>query len=384
MGDQLAAFFALPPSRVLVGGPPQGGCAAAPGPGAVRPGAAAAARGAGFAGRGRGRGAGAGDGVWTARSRANAWIQRASAASADGAAPDRGTAAGDGRAAAPAAQSQQAVAVSAPPAKGGAAARGGRGGGTARGAKKGGAPPKGAGSTAPAKTPQREMLWDGNNVGKLPNVMWRAVSMEDLRLHPHFVGLPEPHNVTIETAMDYRQFRQGSKEWCLLHDGRLTTSRMAPILGIYEPAAASKLGVPRSLSGHHKVMEAYFHLTRPPCSRADLEAASAEAPRAPAAGAAGDGGGPRGAVLATEPMTRGQRRRARGKAKQQGAQAAGPQAPAPAAAPAGGGGGGGGGGGWRRRCGRRPGRARGFHMCIALRSRGRGRRGVWRVLGMRA
>jgi hypothetical protein len=29
---------------------------------------------------------------------------------------------------------------------------------------------------------------------------------------------------------------------------------MAPILGIYEPVAASKLGVPRSLSGHHKVM----------------------------------------------------------------------------------------------------------------------------------
>eukprot|EP00277_Geminigera_cryophila_P008800 CAMPEP_0179409726 /NCGR_PEP_ID=MMETSP0799-20121207/2870_1 /TAXON_ID=46947 /ORGANISM="Geminigera cryophila, Strain CCMP2564" /LENGTH=117 /DNA_ID=CAMNT_0021181453 /DNA_START=140 /DNA_END=489 /DNA_ORIENTATION=+ len=104
--------------------------------------------------------------------------------------------------------------------------------------------------------------------------MWRAVSMEDLRLHPHFVGLPEPEDVRIESAMDYRKFRQGSKEWGLLHDGRLTTSRMGPMLGIYEPTAQSKLGVPRSLSGHHKAMDAYQHLIRPPCDASALDSAS--------------------------------------------------------------------------------------------------------------
>ena len=51
----------------------------------------------------------------------------------------------------------------------------------------------------------------------------------------------------------------------MLHDGRLTTSRMAPILGIYESVAMSKLGVPRSLCGHHKAMDAYYHLVRAPC-----------------------------------------------------------------------------------------------------------------------
>ena len=75
--------------------------------------------------------------------------------------------------------------------------------------------------------------------------------------HPHFVGLPEPDAVTIESALDYRKFQQGSKQWCLLHDGRLTTSRMAPILGIYEAVAMSRLGVPRSLCGHHKGKRAH-------------------------------------------------------------------------------------------------------------------------------
>lgn len=63
-------------------------------------------------------------------------------------------------------------------------------------------------------------------------------------------------------------------------------------------------------------MEAYFHLIRPPCTREDLEAASREGRTATAAAEA-ENAAPRGAVLAGEPMTRGQRRRARGKAKQE-------------------------------------------------------------------
>jgi len=164
------------------------------------------------------------------------------------------------------------------------------------------------------------MLWDGKNVGSLPNMMWRAVSMEDLRLHPHFVGLPEPEQVTIESPMDYRKFRQGSKEWSLLHDGRLTTSRMAPILGIYEPTAQSKLGVPRSLSGHHKAMDAYLHLIRPPCDAAAPDSATWGDDVPDAEGEKENGGGSSGipgtrGLFVGEPMSRGQRRRARGKDK---------------------------------------------------------------------
>ena len=55
-----------------------------------------------------------------------------------------------------------------------------------------------------------------------------------------------------------------------------TYTYIAPILGIYEPTAQSKLAVPRSLSGHHKVMEAYFHLIRAPCDEARLDALQAQ------------------------------------------------------------------------------------------------------------
>ena len=183
MGDHLAAFFALPPSRALVGDPPTASVALRQ---AVRPDLVAglqalniagpagrtAAGSAEFTGRGRARGARGSDGL-SARARANAWIQRAgqlAAVSDNGAAAER-----QDHDTPPGGQQQQA---SAP----------GRGGGGAHGGRKGGGQAKGNMPVA-AKT-QREMLWDGNNVGKLPNMMWRAVSMEDLRMHPHFVSLP--------------------------------------------------------------------------------------------------------------------------------------------------------------------------------------------------
>ena len=208
MGDHLAAFFALPPSRALVGDPPKGGGVALRQ--AVRPDLVAglqalnvagpagrtAAGSAEFPERGRGRGRGRfgarGSGGLSARARANAWIQRAgqlSAVSDNGAAVESQDAQDGGHDAPHGGQQQQASVPAAAVLRndGGAAARG-RGGGGARGGKKGGGQAK-ANMPVAAKT-QREMLWDGNNVGKLPNMMWRAVSMEDLRMHPHFVGLP--------------------------------------------------------------------------------------------------------------------------------------------------------------------------------------------------
>ncbi len=49
-----------------------------------------------------------------------------------------------------------------------------------------------------------------------------------------------------------------------LHDGRITTSIMASVVGLYEPASASVIGVPPSLSGHHKALAAYARLRAAP------------------------------------------------------------------------------------------------------------------------
>lgn len=344
--DQLAAFFALPPSQLLVRQPPS---RVQTGP---RPSNALAEEGAGtfgastngnrpgsrmrgafgrMPGVGGGRGVGRSRGAFGAirprgRARDNASVQFATAvaSSAGSASGEDPTAASEG-AAAVVEKEQNATAGE----LGAAGARQARGTG---GKWRNGV--KSAKKNLPvAAKEKREMLWDGKNAGSLPNMMWRAVEMEDLRLHPHFVGLPEPEEVKIESATDYRKFRQGSKQWCMLHDGRLTTSRMAPILGIYESVAMSKLGVPRSLCGHHKAMDAYYHLIRPPCSVADLEAEACNGvpPAQPAAGGPGGAGGA-GSLLAGEPMTRGQRRRARGKAKKQQQQQA--AQPPPAVIPA--------------------------------------------------
>ncbi len=197
MGDHLAAFFALPPSRALVGEPPRVG----PGKGggvalrqAVRPDLVAGMQALNVAGpacrtgagRGRGRGGARGSDGLSARARANAWIQRAgqlSAVSDNGAAAESQDAQDGGHDAPPAPVPAAAVLR-----KDGGASAQGRGGGGARGGKKGSGQAKG--NMPVAAKNQREMLWDGQNVGKLPNMMWRAVSMEDLRMHPHFVSLP--------------------------------------------------------------------------------------------------------------------------------------------------------------------------------------------------
>eukprot|EP00290_Baffinella_frigidus_P001617 CAMPEP_0180166824 /NCGR_PEP_ID=MMETSP0986-20121125/31797_1 /TAXON_ID=697907 /ORGANISM="non described non described, Strain CCMP2293" /LENGTH=88 /DNA_ID=CAMNT_0022118069 /DNA_START=53 /DNA_END=316 /DNA_ORIENTATION=- len=88
--------------------------------------------------------------------------------------------------------------------------------------------------------------------------------MDHLRAHPLFVAAPEPHQVVVNGPADYNSFRQDSAEWSMLHDGRVTTSRMASILGFYEPLGATILSVPRSLSGSHKAAEAAYKLALPP------------------------------------------------------------------------------------------------------------------------
>jgi len=76
-------------------------------------------------------------------------------------------------------------------------------------------------------------------------------------------------------------------------------------------------GVPRWLSGHHKAMDAYQHLIRPPCDASALDSASWGEDVPAAEGEEGGGGGGTGArgLFVGESMTRGQRRRSRGKDK---------------------------------------------------------------------
>eukprot|EP01039_Chlorochromonas_danica_P008438 gene8438-9304_t len=108
--------------------------------------------------------------------------------------------------------------------------------------------------------------------GSVPNVHWRAVPMEDLRLHPLYQPLPPTDHVTLSSSSSSSSspediaglFRQGSWQWEALHAGRLTTSRMAAVLGFFEHEAADLLAIPRSLRGHHRAVEGWQQLRRKP------------------------------------------------------------------------------------------------------------------------
>ena len=99
--------------------------------------------------------------------------------------------------------------------------------------------------------------------GWTPNIAWRSVSMRELRAHPAFVALPPPWRVTPTTVADLRLFRQDSQQWSAVHSGRITTSACASCLGLYEERSASKLGVPPSLRGRGKALDAHARLAAP-------------------------------------------------------------------------------------------------------------------------
>jgi hypothetical protein len=83
--------------------------------------------------------------------------------------------------------------------------------------------------------------------GNLPDIHWRAVTLEHLRQHPRFESLPPPQNIKkLKSLEDARMFRQDSSQWDDLHDGRCTTSQAVAALGFLEPLAGEVLGVPRS------------------------------------------------------------------------------------------------------------------------------------------
>ena len=99
--------------------------------------------------------------------------------------------------------------------------------------------------------------------GHSPNITWRRVEEQHVARHPLFVPLPDTASDTRIGSGSFealRLFKQQSWQWDALHTGRLTTSKLAGFLGLFEPSAAAKLKVPKGLRGHSKAVSAYQHL----------------------------------------------------------------------------------------------------------------------------
>ena len=93
--------------------------------------------------------------------------------------------------------------------------------------------------------------------GTKANILWRAIDMDDLRLHPLYHPLPHPSSVLALTPTDFALFRQDSWQWDALHQGRLTTSKAAACLGMYEDKAGKSMMTPKGLLSHSRVLSAY-------------------------------------------------------------------------------------------------------------------------------
>jgi hypothetical protein len=103
--------------------------------------------------------------------------------------------------------------------------------------------------------------------------------MCELRAHPYFIALPPPsHYIPPSTAAELRQFREGSPQWCAAHLGRITTSACASCVGLYEERSAEMLGVPPSLRGHGKALDAQARIAQPALGLAEVAAAAEDVP----------------------------------------------------------------------------------------------------------
>lgn len=96
-------------------------------------------------------------------------------------------------------------------------------------------------------------------VGDLANVHWKSVSENDLCHHPLYCTLSKSSDLTSLSSI-----KQHTPEWQALHIGRLTTSSLASCLGFYETQTADKLGIPKSLRGHDRIVSAWEHLRSKP------------------------------------------------------------------------------------------------------------------------
>eukprot|EP01031_Cornospumella_fuschlensis_P031106 gene31106-37593_t len=107
--------------------------------------------------------------------------------------------------------------------------------------------------------------------GQMPNVLWRRIPMEHLRKHPLYQALPDPSRVSVRSVTELGLYAQDSWQWDALHQGRLTTSALASILGFFEADVAASLQIPRSLRGHDRAVQAWERVReKPPASYAHL------------------------------------------------------------------------------------------------------------------
>ncbi|BDA44460.1 hypothetical protein COCOBI_05-6450 [Coccomyxa sp. Obi] len=114
--------------------------------------------------------------------------------------------------------------------------------------------------------------------GPTPNLYWGSVTIEELRAHNLFTGLPEAPP-SLEPAM-YRYLRQDTSLWSTLHQGLLSGSSINAVLGFYEPLAAKRLGIPNGYVGHGKLLSACKNLQLPQYvpSHADLASLGCASP----------------------------------------------------------------------------------------------------------
>ncbi|KAK9803265.1 hypothetical protein WJX72_002909 [[Myrmecia] bisecta] len=100
-------------------------------------------------------------------------------------------------------------------------------------------------------------------MGSIPNLYYRAISMDQLRAHPHFNGLPPVEKVPLYNTQSYRYIRQDNPLWDALHSGVLTTGILNGTLGFYEQGASKRLGIPWSMVSHAPLLTAYNRLQEP-------------------------------------------------------------------------------------------------------------------------
>merc|ERR1719285_627194 len=86
--------------------------------------------------------------------------------------------------------------------------------------------------------------------GWVPNIVRKAVPLEDLREHPNFHELPHPSQVQIHCLQHLSLYRKDSWQYTNLIKGRLNCCQLASLLGFYEEKYARSLKIPEGRIGH--------------------------------------------------------------------------------------------------------------------------------------
>jgi len=86
--------------------------------------------------------------------------------------------------------------------------------------------------------------------GWIPNIVRKAVPLEDLREHPNFHELPHPSQVQIQCLQHLSLYRKDSWQYTNLIKGRLNCCQLASLLGFYEEKYARSLKIPEGRIGH--------------------------------------------------------------------------------------------------------------------------------------